>query len=327
MSDSDQRPPRRKPPWKIHHEAGLAEARVGNIAAAISHYEDMLQLRVQPDVLADVLALGEPGKILLRKRRDLCETQIRQTACRHYTVHGMQLYNAFLNEPERDLRFYEELCADPFVKDVALLNCIGAVMIRLEGAQRLDELRPYAVAFSDRLEKLVTNSQIEDKSKVIRRSLRVCVRTVSVRAAIYSGDANLVSGLVHNLLIHCPCPLMYCELQRLAETHGAIIQVPLDQTFARLSLLERLTIIVSECLADWDQEGYVRDGAPRDEYESVAASLVATLRPDTTIDELTISINKVFQSSFSPYERPPNLVDCAQNIYDAVHPFLNSLPR
>ena len=55
---------------------------------------------------------------------------------------------------------------------------------------------------------------------------------------------------------------------------------------------------VSEILADWDAEGLIKMGAPRDEYDSEARHILEQLDRGASVDLAAAVIAEVFQRSF-----------------------------
>lgn len=344
MSKSDQRKPRKKRPIYAHHEAGLVAAQACDIGGALEQYGTVLEheffVCAMPGFLDDVLALGEPGEILLRDHRDRWEEQIRQANWSPFTVDNMELFNTFLDDSERDISFYEDLIADPSNKDAAVLICLGAILFRLENSGRADEIRLFASAFVDRLEHVVTNPRANDKSKIIRSRLSH-IRDACIHAAVYLGDSGLAARAVQNLLLYYPYPSLYFEVKLLAEKYGEIVQVPLELAFNQINVLDKLRIIVSECLAQTDPEDLISIGAPRDEYSPEADALIPLLRPNITVDELTANLYEIWRTKFGqywksndgqligPYDSPnykaPDLSESAKRILDAIQPHLQFL--
>lgn len=343
MSKSDRHKVRSKRPADVHREAGLVAAQAGDIAGALEEYGMVLEheffVRAMPGFLDDVLALGEPGELLLRNHRDRWEEVIRQANWSPFTVDNMELFNAFLNDSERDISFYEDLIADPLSKDASVLICLGAILFRLENSGRVDEIRLYASAFVSRLEQVVTSPQAGDKSTIISSRLPH-IRDAFIHAAVYLGDSDMAARAVQNLVLYCPYPSLYFEVKLLAEKYGEIIQVPLELAFDKINVLDKLRIIVSECLAQTDPEDLISIGAPRDEYAPEADALVSLLRPNIAIDELTAHLNEIWRLKFGqywkssdgqlsgPYDflnyKAPDFSESAKRIHKAIQPHLDA---
>ncbi len=254
-----------------------------------------------------------------------------------YAVDNMELFNAFLKESERDISFYEDLIADPLSKNAAALICLGAILFRLEKGGRADEIRLYAFAFVDRLEHVVTNKPANDKSKLISSRLPH-IRNACIHAAVYLGDSDLAARAVQNLLLYCPYPSLYFEVKLLADEYGEIVQVPLELAFNQFSVLDKLRIIVSGCLAQTDPEDLISIGAPRDEYSPEADALIPLLSPDISVEELTAILYEIWRTKFGqywksndgqligPYDSPdykaPDLSQSAHRICEAIQPYL-----
>lgn len=345
MSDNDQIHPSRKSPWQTHYEAGLAAAHSGNVDCALEQYTLVLErrgfIRALPGFVDNVLLLGDCGQSLIRKYRNLWEDQIREGSRTHYTIANIKLFNASLQEPERDIHFYEELRSNLSTKDAALLICLGALIIRLGESGHTYKAMLYAADFAEQLESLVTNSERIEASKAIK-ALLPDIRIAFIRT-IVQGDPNLVSRAVQSLLFYCPQPTIYFELKLLAEAHGEVIQIPLNKAFNRITLADKLRIIISESLIDSDPEGFVALGAPLDEYAGEAEAVLATLQPETTVDGLTDNLYRIWKIKFGRYRqfkdgklseppidvpnyKPPDLTEAARKIYEAILPYLDSLP-
>lgn len=344
MPNNDRHNARSKRSTDAHHEAGLVAAQAGDIAGALEEYGTVLGheffVRAMPEFLDDVLALGEPGEILLRDHRDRWEEEIRKANWSPFTVDNMELFNVVLNDSERDICFYQDLIADPLSNDAALLICLGAILFRLENSGRDDEIRLYASAFVSRLEHVVTSSQAEDNAKIISSRLSH-IRDACIHAAVYLGDSDMAARAVQNLLLYCPYPSLYFEVKLLAEKYGEIIQVPLELAFNQINVRDKLGIIVSECLAQTDPEDLISIGAPLDEYSPEASALVSSLTLNITIDELTAHLNEIWRLKFGqywkssdgrlggPYDSPnykaPDLSESAKKIFEAIEPHLKFL--
>lgn len=337
MSKSERHKARNQRPTDAHREAGLAAAQAGDISGALKHYDCVLEqeffIGAMPGFLDDTLALGEIGEILLRKHRDRWEAQIRQTNWSPFTFDNMKLINAVLNDSERDISFYEALIADTSSSDAAVLLCLGIILLRLENSGRADEIRLYASAFVDRLEQVVTDPRVNDKSKIISPRL-AHIRDACIHAAVYLGDLDLATRAVKNLLFYCSYPSLYFEVKLLADKYGEIIQVPLELALNQINVLDKLRIIVSECLAQTDPEDLISSGAPRDEYSSEADALISLLSPNITVDELTTHLQEIWRLKFGqywkskdgqligPYDLPnykaPDLSASANRIFEAI---------
>lgn len=343
MSKIDRPKAPKKRPTVAHYEAGLAAAQSGDIEGALQEYGKVLEhefiVRAMPGFLDDVLALGEPGETLLRNKRDNWQEQIRHANWSPFTVDNMQSFNAFLDDSERDISFYQDLIADPSSRDAAVLICLGAILYRLENSGRDHEIRLYASAFVSRLEHVVTSPQADYKSKIISSRLPH-IRDACIHAAVYLGDFDLAARAVQNLVLYCPYPSLYFEVKLLAEKYGEIVQVPLEASFNQLNVLDKLRIIVSECLAQTDPEDLISIGAPIDEYSPEADALVSLLRPNITVEELTTHLDEIWRLKFGqhwksneeqlsgPYDAPhykaPDLSESAKRIHEAVQPHLDT---
>lgn len=344
MSKSDRHKTQSKRSIDAYHEAGLAAARAGDIACALEQFGKLLEheffIRAKPGFLDDVLALGKPGELLLRDQRDRWEEEIRQANWSPFTVDNMELFNTFLNDSERDIGLYENLVADSLSKDGAVLICLGAILFRLEDSGRDDEIRLYASAFVSRLEKIVTSPRASGENKIISSRLPH-IRNACIHAAIHLGDSDLAARAVQNLLLYNPKPSLYFEMKLLAEKYGEIIQVPLELAFNQINVLDKLRIIVSECLAQTDPEDLISIGAPLDEYAPESDALVSLLKPNTTVEELTAQLYEIWRLKFGqywksndgqlsgPYDAPsykaPDLSESAKRILEAIEPHLKSL--
>lgn len=323
---------------KAAYDAGLRAAQSGDLESALDFYGQVFHrdpfLSALPGFVDSVMALGDDGERLIRKFRDFWQLQIVQGRCRHSTVQNLMLLNEGLNDPEYDVRYYEELFENPKREECSMLFCLGAIMSRLNKLERHQEIRKYAIPFVDELERLVARSA--------RHHIPAGHGLVCVRSAVDIGDHDLIYRAALNLLLFCASQCIYFELKKMAkELPSDTIRLALVAVFESMEPREKLKIIVSERFFQIDPEGFALIGCPPDEYSSEAAALVETLCADTNAEQIQNNLERIWLAQFGTYYqvkgdhisepreipdyKPPDLSNAAEKIFESVAPYLQLL--
>lgn len=324
MSKEDQSRPRTKSHWSNHHDVGLAAAEAGDFKTALAEFDLVVKqrgyVRYPPNFLQNVLSLGDEGRTLLRHFRNTVEREFeRRYRSHHWTIIFLRELNACLQEPERDIEFYKVLKANAAAPEDVLLNCLGAIIGRLYESARYHEAQEFLSDFVSTIMEL----EPAKKRKVIH-SIHSHARIAAVQTAVRSGDSETIDSLVSNLVLGDSCPTIYLELKELCERDGDSIKIPLLSAYEKIDIWDRLTIMVSECLIITDPELLIQGGAPLDEYSREAAAIVATLQPETSLQDLLTDLQRIWRWQFGN-QRTQNLHESAEKIFQTIQPFLGSL--